>query len=68
VHPIIGARNLDQLADNLGGTDVQLPAEAIRRLDEASPVTLGFPHDFIAQAREFVYGPLDRRFTPNVKA
>jgi aryl-alcohol dehydrogenase-like predicted oxidoreductase len=64
VHPIIGARHLDQLTDNLGGTNLELPAKAIQRLDEASPVTLGFPHDFIAQAREFVYGPLDRRFTP----
>jgi aryl-alcohol dehydrogenase-like predicted oxidoreductase len=64
VHPIIGARHLDQLTDNLGGTELELPAKAIQRLDEASPVTLGFPHDFIAQAREFVYGPLDRRFTP----
>ena len=62
VHPIIGARRLDQLADNLGAADVRLPAEAISRLDEASPVALGFPQDFIAGAREFVYGPLDQRF------
>jgi aryl-alcohol dehydrogenase-like predicted oxidoreductase len=57
VHPIIGARRLDQLADNLAAADLQLPADAVRTLDEASAISLGFPHDFIAETREFVYGP-----------
>ncbi len=46
--PILGARTLAQIEDNLGALDVALDAGALRRLDEASAITLGFPHDFIA--------------------
>jgi hypothetical protein len=35
-------------------------ARALRRLDEASAIELGFPHDFIESSREFVYGPVSR--------
>ena len=28
----------------------------VRRLDEVSRIPLGFPHDFIEEATEFVYG------------
>jgi len=46
--PILGARTLAQIEDNLGALDVALDAGALRHLDEASAITLGFPHDFIA--------------------
>jgi aryl-alcohol dehydrogenase-like predicted oxidoreductase len=58
VHPIIGARKLDQLMDNLAAVDLALPDGALERLDEASAIELGFPHDFIAGTSEFVYGPV----------
>ncbi len=45
--PIIGARTIDQLADNLGALDVTLSADQLSRLNEASAVPMGFPHDFI---------------------
>ncbi len=48
VIPLVGARNLDQLRDNLGALDVQLDATHLQRLDEVSKVDLGFPHDFLA--------------------
>jgi aryl-alcohol dehydrogenase-like predicted oxidoreductase len=44
---IFGARNLAQLEDNLGAADLELPAEAVARLDKASPLELGYPYDFI---------------------
>jgi len=56
VHPIIGARKLDQLTDNLAAADLVLPADAVSRLDAVSAIELGFPHDFIASTQEFVYG------------
>jgi len=56
VHPIIGARKLDQLTDNLAAADLVLPGSAVSRLDQVSTVELGFPHDFIASTQEFVYG------------
>lgn len=45
LHPIIGARRLDQLTDNLAATELVLPEDAVRRLDELSAIELGFPHE-----------------------
>jgi aryl-alcohol dehydrogenase-like predicted oxidoreductase len=56
VHPIIGARTIGQLTDNLAAAELVLPGDALRRLDEVSAIPLGFPHDFISSTREFVYG------------
>ena len=42
--PIVGARSLAQLEDNLGGLDIQLDPRQQARLDEASAIELGFPH------------------------
>jgi len=50
VIPILGARTAQQLTDNLACLDVTLPAEALARLDQASHVARGFPHDFLASA------------------
>jgi aryl-alcohol dehydrogenase-like predicted oxidoreductase len=41
---IIGARNEDQLRQNLGAVGWKLSAEQIARLDEASSVTLPYPY------------------------
>ena len=43
VVPIIGARKLAHLEDNLGGLDVTLDAEHLRVLDEVSAPTLNYP-------------------------
>jgi aryl-alcohol dehydrogenase-like predicted oxidoreductase len=62
IHPIIGARTVDQLTDSVAALDLDLPADAMQRLDEAASFDLGFPQDFIAMAREFVYGPTLEHF------
>ncbi len=56
VCPILGARRVDQLADNLRALDVTLPPEAIQRLEAASDFKLGFPADFIAETEQWVLG------------
>jgi aryl-alcohol dehydrogenase-like predicted oxidoreductase len=58
VIPIIGARKLSQLQDNLGSIDLSLSAEQLKTLDEASRIELGFPHDFYAKdlVRGLIYG------------
>ncbi len=58
VIPIIGARKLSQLQDNLGSLTLSLSAEQMKVLDEASRVELGFPHDFYARemVRTLIYG------------
>jgi aryl-alcohol dehydrogenase-like predicted oxidoreductase len=46
VIPIIGARTLEQFADNLGALDIELTAAELDRLDDVSSIELGFPYDF----------------------
>jgi len=45
--PILGARKMEQFEDNLKCLDVQIPAETMTALDDASKIELGFPHDFL---------------------
>lgn len=45
--PIIGARKLSQVKDNLGCLTFKLGDDHLRRLDEVSTIDLGFPHDFL---------------------
>jgi len=48
--PILGARTASQLADNLTCVEIDLPADTLERLAQASYVPRGFPHDFLASA------------------
>ena len=52
--PILGARTLAQLEDNLGVLDWELSAEQLQRLDDASHIELGFPHDW--HGNPYVFG------------
>ncbi|PRY21361.1 aldo/keto reductase [Pseudosporangium ferrugineum] len=44
---IIGARTPAQLQDNLGALDVQFTGSHLTRLDEASRIAPGIPHEFL---------------------
>jgi aryl-alcohol dehydrogenase-like predicted oxidoreductase len=46
--PILGARKLEHLEDDLGCLAVRLNEGQLHLLDEVSRVKLGFPHDFLA--------------------
>jgi aryl-alcohol dehydrogenase-like predicted oxidoreductase len=46
--PILGARKLEQLQDNLGCLEFDLGPEQLATLDEVSRIEMGFPHDFMA--------------------
>ena len=46
--PVLGARTPAQLEDNLGALDVVLDAGQLARLDAASAVPMGFPHDMLS--------------------
>jgi aryl-alcohol dehydrogenase-like predicted oxidoreductase len=56
--PIVGARRAAQIEDNLRCLDWQLTGEEIAKLDEATKIELGFPHDFLANdfVRQMVFG------------
>jgi aryl-alcohol dehydrogenase-like predicted oxidoreductase len=51
VSPIIGARTMAQLEDNLGAAGWSLDAAQIKRLNDVSAQTPGYPANFIAGAR-----------------
>jgi aryl-alcohol dehydrogenase-like predicted oxidoreductase len=58
VIPIIGARRTAQIEDNLKSLDWQLTDEQLAKLDEATKIELGFPHDFLTNdfVRQMVFG------------
>jgi aryl-alcohol dehydrogenase-like predicted oxidoreductase len=49
VIPIIGARKLSQLQDNLASFDLTLSPEQVKTLDDASRIELGFPQNLYAK-------------------
>lgn len=58
VIPIIGARKLSQLQDNLASFGLTLSSDQVKTLDEASRIELGFPYDMYGKElpRTFMYG------------
>ena len=44
---IIGARNLAQLSDNIAALSIALSPDHVRRLDQVSRPSFGYPYDFI---------------------
>lgn len=65
--PIIGARKMDQLKDNLASLGLKLPVELIQQLDEVSAIDLGFPHDFVLRpgAQKMIYGDMVKQIRGN---
>ena len=58
--PILGVRKLDQLQDLLDGLEVELSAEQLSHLEEASRIELGFPYSLLrGPAGQMVYGDLE---------
>ncbi|HPF27894.1 MAG TPA: aldo/keto reductase [Steroidobacteraceae bacterium] len=49
--PIIGARTLEQLTDNLGALQVELSAQQLAELTEATRIEPGFPNKLYANQR-----------------
>jgi len=58
VIPIIGARSVEQLCENMGCLDFELTTEQMTRLNRASPIDLGFPHSFLGSdhVRGLIFG------------
>ena len=53
--PILGARTPEQLQDNLAVLEWELDDGQLSRLDEASKIPLGFPHNFL-EGNPYVFG------------
>jgi diketogulonate reductase-like aldo/keto reductase len=58
VIPIIGARKVSQLQDNLASLDLELSAEQLKSLDRTSQIELGFPESIFEKesVRAIRYG------------
>jgi aryl-alcohol dehydrogenase-like predicted oxidoreductase len=63
VIPIIGARKLAQVKDNLACVDIRLDPALVERLDAVSRIDMGFPYDFYAteMVRNFASGAMADR-------
>jgi aryl-alcohol dehydrogenase-like predicted oxidoreductase len=70
VIPVLGARTLAQFRQNLPAADLALTPRQLARLDEASQVSLGFPHDYLNGdlSRAFRTGGLYDRIVPREAA
>lgn len=49
--PILGARTMDHFKDGLKASSIELTTEHIEQLDKLSAITLGYPHDLLANVR-----------------
>lgn len=58
VIPIIGSRKVKQLEENIACVEFELSPEHMQRLNEASAIELGFPHDFLSSSmvQDFGFG------------
>jgi aryl-alcohol dehydrogenase-like predicted oxidoreductase len=56
VVPILGARKLEQIRDNLACTDWELGPSHLEQLDAVSAIDLGFPANTLIRAADMVYG------------
>lgn len=58
VVPILGARSEKHLRDNMSCLDFELTPDQIKRLSNASPIDLGFPHSFLGSdhVRGLIFG------------
>jgi aryl-alcohol dehydrogenase-like predicted oxidoreductase len=56
--PLLGARTVKQLKDNLGALEVRLEPHQMERLQQATSIELGFPHEFLGRdyIRNLIYG------------
>ncbi len=64
--PIVGARKVSQIEDTIGAAKLKLSAEHLSRLEGASRIELGFPHDFLASGgvQDLVKTELRARLRP----
>lgn len=60
VTPIIGARKIEQLKDNLASLDLNLTPDQRERLNTVSRIAMGYPHDFLNKelVQAFSFGGL----------
>jgi len=56
VIPLVGARTISQIEENLECLNFTLTSEHIVRLNNVSEIELGFPHDFYNKTQDIIFG------------
>lgn len=51
--PLVGARTIDHFNDALKSTTIKLSDEQIKKLDDLSTISLGYPHELLKNVRGF---------------
>lgn len=59
--PIVGATTVPQIVANMAYREIALSADQLDRLDTASRIEPGFPHDFLKSATGYIYGGMFER-------
>lgn len=56
--PIVGARTVEQIKDNLGCLEISLTRPQVEKLTKDSQIKMGFPHEFLASdtIRDIIFG------------
>jgi aryl-alcohol dehydrogenase-like predicted oxidoreductase len=57
--PIIGARKVKQMEDNLKCLEFKLSEEHLQELNEVSQLELGFPHDYLKNTLPLLIGEIE---------
>lgn len=65
--PIIGARSVRHIRDNLAAADLVVPDDVMARLDAVSAIPLGFPTDFLRGGQADWFGEHPRRLDPRAR-
>ena len=61
ITPVLGARTVAQIKDNLAAAELRLGDDKLARLDAASAVPLGYPHDFVRALFPFLVDDENKR-------
>ncbi|MEO1481452.1 MAG: aldo/keto reductase [Myxococcota bacterium] len=65
--PIVGARSVEHIRDNLRATELKLDGETLLAIDELTRASLGFPSDFLASGWPAWFGAWPARIDPRVR-
>ncbi|HEV8691338.1 MAG TPA: aldo/keto reductase [Ideonella sp.] len=60
VLPVLGARTVAQLEDNLACLDFTLAPHDLARLDALSAIQLGYPHDYLSRTRSIAHAGFEK--------
>ena len=60
--PIVGARKLNHLEDNLKAKDITLPPDVMVKLNDVGHIDLGFPLNFFQSGWKDWFGDVPKRF------